>query len=135
MSVGRQDIFHVIAHEGGIHKEILDIMVPGIGIMMDHITEVIIINMMIWKDMAEKPPRLGNSPNRSSNNPGRRNCSPGRNNYTGKSDNPSWRSRSNEQARNCPPSSPGQSSSHSFRDVKSTPPHGYSNKSKMTPLN
>ena len=53
MSVERDYIFHVIAHEGGIHKEVLDLMVPGIEIMMDNITEVIISNMMIQKNVAE----------------------------------------------------------------------------------
>ena len=43
----------MIAHKGGIHKEVLDLMVPGIGIMMDNITEVIITDMMIQKDVAE----------------------------------------------------------------------------------
>ena len=81
-----------------------------------------------------EPPSYGYSPNRS-NSPGRSNFSPGRNNYTGRSDDPNWRSRSNEQSRNYRSSSPGQSPSHSFRDVKSTPPRGYSDKSKMTPLN
>ena len=81
-----------------------------------------------------EPPRYGYSPNRS-NSPGRGNFSPGRNNYTGRSDDPNWRSRSNEQSRNYRSNSPGQSPSRSFRDVKSTPPRGYSDKSKMTPLN
>ena len=34
--------------------EVLDLMVPSIGIMMDDITEVMIINIMFQKDMAEK---------------------------------------------------------------------------------
>ena len=47
MSVGKEDIFHVIAQGGGIHREVLDLMVPDIGIMMDNITELIITDMMI----------------------------------------------------------------------------------------
>ena len=37
----------------GRYSQVLDLMVPGIGIMMDHITEVIITHMMIQKDVAE----------------------------------------------------------------------------------
>ena len=43
----------MIAQGGGIHREVLDLMVPDIGIMMDSITEVIITDMMIQKDVAE----------------------------------------------------------------------------------
>ena len=50
---GERGHFHVIAQGGGIHREVLDLMVPDIGIMMDSITEVIITDMMIQKDMAE----------------------------------------------------------------------------------
>ena len=42
----------MIAQGGGIHREVLDLMVPGIGIMMDNIIEVINTDMMIQKDMA-----------------------------------------------------------------------------------
>ena len=37
----------MIAQGGGIHRDVLDLMVPDIGIMMDNITEVIITDMMI----------------------------------------------------------------------------------------
>ena len=37
----------MIGQGGGIHREVLDLMVPDIGIMMHNITEVIITDMMI----------------------------------------------------------------------------------------
>ena len=52
MNVGKEDIFLVLAQDGGIHREVLDLMVPDIGIMMDNITETIITDMTI-QDVAE----------------------------------------------------------------------------------
>ena len=43
----------MIAQGGGIHKDVLDLIEPGIGIMMDNIIKVIITDMMIQKDVAE----------------------------------------------------------------------------------
>ena len=116
----------MIAHEEGIHKEVLDLMVPGIGIMMDNITKVIITDMMIQKDMAEKHQDMVIVQIDILTVQAGVILVQAEIIYTGKSDDSNWRSRSNEQPRNYRSSSPGQSPSRSFRDVKSTPPRGYS---------